>query len=63
MQINLILCKKRDTIKINDNLDLNQLKNRLPKYIYIAAHKNLDIDELIDALELFDPAVSSFKLV
>jgi hypothetical protein len=63
MQINLILGKKRDTIKINDNLDLNQLKNRLPKYIYIAALKNLDIDELNDALELFDPAVSSFKLV
>ncbi len=63
MQINLILGKWRNTLKINDNLDLNQLKIKLPKYIDITVLENFIIDELNDALELFDPAVSSFKEV
>ena len=62
MQINLVVFQKFDTIDGIDDLNIDQFKNILPKHIYINAI-NLDIDELKEAINLFDPAVCSFSQV
>ena len=44
-----------------DEIDLDKFKIVLPKHIDITTLEYLDINDLKDALELFDPSLCSFS--
>ena len=62
MQIKLIVGQWDDSIAGIDDLNIDQFKSILPKHIDIVPYY-LDIDELKEAIQLFDPAVCSFSEV
>jgi glucan phosphorylase len=62
MQIKLSVFNHPDCEAGIDDFNIDQFKNILPKHIDIV-EIDIDVDELKEAIQLFDPAVCSFSKV
>jgi hypothetical protein len=63
MQIILKVGNNKNALTGIEDNNLDEFKTILPKHIDIITFYDFDIDDLKDALELFDPSVCSFSHV